>query len=110
MQRFAPVEQHPSLSEFYGGVAWSPDGTALATSKFISENQAVLFVLRASDLKPLTTYPLSDTARTMAWSGDGQMLAVITDQVDVWDISRGKRTQCLIMITWKSFAIRRPLI
>ncbi|GHO67921.1 hypothetical protein KSC_068130 [Ktedonobacter sp. SOSP1-52] len=91
VQRFAPVERNPILSEFYGGVAWSPDGTALVTSKFISENQAVLFVLRASDLKPLATYPLSDTARTMAWSGDGRMLAVITDQVDVWDISRGKK-------------------
>jgi WD40 repeat protein len=91
VQRFAPADQKSILTEYYGGVTWSPDNSSFATSKFVTENQAALFIVRASDLKQLASYPLSDIVSAISWSGDGRMLAVITEQVEVWDISHGKK-------------------
>lgn len=94
VQRLALSQQELLLSLFYSGVTWSPDGTLLATTRFVSENQAALFVLRASDLKQQARYPLSDISQTVAWSPDGRMLALVTllpGPIEVWDISHGRK-------------------
>lgn len=94
VQRLALSQQELLLSLFYSGVTWSPDGTLLATTRFVSENQAALFVLRASDLKQQARYPLSDISQTVAWSPDGRMLALVSllpGPVEVWDISHGRK-------------------
>ena len=66
----------PCKTCFYGGLAWSPDGQALA---FVSSNRkartASLEVVR--DGKPASILDFGGLVETPRWSPDGQTLAVL---------------------------------
>jgi WD40 repeat protein len=57
-------------------VAWSPDGSRFATSSGTAISRDFSVRLWRADGTPIATWTQPDTVRSLAWSPDGQILAV----------------------------------
>jgi WD40 repeat protein len=82
------------------GIAWSPDGTMLATSSGDSFNLGTVIVWDAETYEPLRNITAEAQLRSVAWSPDGTMLAAGggtpgNGYVFIWNVETGEKLHTL---------------
>ncbi|MGA3325281.1 MAG: protein kinase [Terriglobia bacterium] len=87
------LAEHPSLVT---AIAFSPDGTVLASAGMIENQIKLWYVASGALLKALSGH--TDTITSIAFSPDGKLLASGSDDktVRLWDVTTGTLTQTLM--------------
>lgn len=80
------IPQVSGHSEKVTTVAWSPDGTRIASGSWDDTVQ----VWQATSGQRLVTYNASGVVDTLAWSPDGRQIASAGTNVAIWDAQTGK--------------------
>jgi serine/threonine protein kinase len=90
----APVMVYRGQTYGVNSVAWSPDGTAIASGG----NDRDIHIWESASGKNLWTLPAMSSVRGLAWSPDGEELAWVSKgkPVHIWNVDTGNFRELLI--------------